>query len=54
MNEFLTKEEKEKIRARVDKSLAEIKEKHKNRTLANQNKTYEQRQRDLENYSRLQ
>lgn len=54
INEFLTKEEKEKMRARIDKSLLEIKDKYKNRTLTDKNKTYEQRQRDLENYSRLQ
>jgi hypothetical protein len=52
MNEFLTKEEKEKIRARVEKSLVEIKQKYKNHTLANKNKTYEQRQRDLQEYTK--
>lgn len=51
INDFLTKEEKEKMCARVDKSLQEIKDKYKNHTLADKTKTYEERQRDLENHT---
>jgi hypothetical protein len=53
INDFLTKEEKEKMRARVEKSLEEIKQRYKNHTLADKTKTYEERQRDLERYTKL-
>ena len=52
MNQFLTSEEKERIRLRIEKSLEDIKKKYENVTLAE--KTDDERKRDLEEYSRIQ
>ena len=54
INEFLTKEEKEKIQKRIEKSLEDVKNKYQNVTLADKTDEYERNRRDLETYSRLQ
>jgi hypothetical protein len=51
MNEFLTKEEKERIKLRVEKALDNLRTKYENINLAE--KTHEQRKRDLDEYTRI-
>lgn len=53
INEFLTKEEKERIQKRIEKSLADVKNKYENVTLADKTDEYERNRRDLENYTRI-